>query len=321
MDNETVEPVELKEKLWKLYKLRDKLIKGYTEGRISREKYNRTNSAIKDRIKVYGGRLRENIQQEQRELYRHLTELNKKHEGNKVNEELYKSAHVKLDQKIRKIEHLLRDIEDDKGLYNFIKREKHAQHINEGKNKHKIATIGQIIVFLAFLAFIYWFIQGLMGVFYVDQQAVIQELNLSTDGIIEYEGDLWRLTFESEKKSVYEGKVRHISRNNEKGAPMMTHDILVTTGDYADEDKVQTIVKNHKFTWRSKTRKLSGNINLIHGIPANTSIYAEIEKIKSGNSVVIEGYEIQRIINLQNNGFWEDDGCNTLYITSVEIKE
>lgn len=180
-----------------------------------------------------------------------------------------------------------------------------------------IALFSAILTGFILAAFVYW----LIGVFYVDQQAVVEKLNLSKEGIVEYGGNLWRFNFESNKISKYEGKVRHISRNNERLAPMMTHDILVTSGDYADEQIVQTNVGNHHFTWRSRLQKPSGRINLIHAVPANTSIYNKIRDIRYGNNVVIEGYEISRITNLQDNIYWEDSGCNTLYITQVRIKE
>lgn len=307
---------ELREELLNLYKLEEKLKDDYIDGRISLGRYNRIKPSIGEKIAVYEKRLKENLLQEKIRLHQNLRELNKKHRDKKLEDKLYESAYIKLNKEIKGIEQLLEETRQDRGIHSYIRREEDVRSLERKKGKYKTTLTSWVILLLIIAVLTYSF----TGIFYVDQRAIMERLNLSEDGLLEYEGDQWRITFESNRESIYEGKVRHISRNNEKSAPMMTHDILVTSGEYADENKVQTSVRNHYFTWRSKIRRPSGKINLIHGVPANISIYDKIEKIEYGNDVLIEGYEIERITNLQNKWYWKDRGCNTLYITNVEIR-
>jgi hypothetical protein len=66
---------------------------------------------------------------------------------------------------------------------------------------------------------------------------------ISTDGIY------WTIDFEGEGTSKYVGSVRHVSPIRENGMRILTHDILVTSGDYADPDVVGVSVFNHRFRW------------------------------------------------------------------------
>ncbi len=182
---------------------------------------------------------------------------------------------------------------------------------------YKPNRLRQVLFLLVLAVAVY----GVFEFLHIDQPTVISGMSVSQDRVIEYDGSRWRMTFESEEKSIYVGKIRHISRNNERKLPVMTHDLLVTSGDFTEEDKVKTIVIHHVLVWRGMINKPSGRINLIHAIPADISIYRKIEKIGYGTIAEIEGYEVKRITSLQDNGYWKDKGCSTLYVTRVEIKE
>ncbi|MEA1924609.1 MAG: hypothetical protein U9M95_01940 [Candidatus Altiarchaeota archaeon] len=104
--------------------------------------------------------------------------------------------------------------------------------------------------------------------------------------------------------------------------PLLTHDVLVTSGDYADEGKVEVgfriVGGKHGFYWKSGS-KPHGRINLIHAIPANTSIYDSLDEIEYGSRVSIKGFEVAVLTNLESGRYWSDMGCNTLYVTRVGI--
>ena len=134
----------------------------------------------------------------------------------------------------------------------------------------------------------------------------------------------WKVTYESQRPSAYTGLVRHISPFRMDRFPMLTHDILVTSGDFANSDLVRTSVSNHHFFWRSKSSAHpTGKINLIHAVPENEDVYTQLLSLRKGDQVTITGKEILKIDSLapdgQNEGWWQDAGCNTLLIQYVQI--
>jgi hypothetical protein len=134
----------------------------------------------------------------------------------------------------------------------------------------------------------------------------------------------WKVQFEGIGDSKYIGTVRHVSPIRIEEFAILTHDILVTTGDFANPDIVSTNVIDHKFFWKSQNASSpSGSINLIHALPANKSIYQQLLDIHKWDTVRITGREIFTINAYQVDetllGTWLDTGCNTLLVESVTI--
>jgi hypothetical protein len=107
---------------------------------------------------------------------------------------------------------------------------------------------------------------------------------------------------------------------------VLTHDILVASGDYADRRLVRTSVINHHFTWRATTdTPPEGRINLLHAVPADEEIYEQLLTIRRGDEVTIGGREILAIRTYDHAGHylgkWEDAGCNTLLVELVRIND
>ena len=133
----------------------------------------------------------------------------------------------------------------------------------------------------------------------------------------------WRIVYESQTDTTFEGKVRHISVNRIKKIPFLTHDILITSGDYADPDLVFTSVTNHHYFWKSRTNAYpKGTINLLHVIPENEEIYHQLLKIRTGDSVTVSGREILKIDAFNDQGeslgWWKDAGCNTTLVKKIQ---
>lgn len=134
----------------------------------------------------------------------------------------------------------------------------------------------------------------------------------------------WKVLYERAGVSTFAGKVRHTSVIRQRQFPMLSHDILVTSGDFADPDKVRTSVANHRFVWRSRNEAYpQGRINLLHTVPASEAIHQQLREIRSGQEVIIEGREILKIdvytADGTYKGTWQDAGCNTLVVTAVTI--
>lgn len=134
----------------------------------------------------------------------------------------------------------------------------------------------------------------------------------------------WEVQFEGIGESKYIGTVRHAAPIRIQEFSILTHDILVTTGDFSNPDIVSTNVIDHKFFWKSPNVSTpSGSINLVHAVPVNKKIYQQLLEIHKWDTVRITGREIYSIEAYQSDenflGTWTDAGCNTLLVESVTI--
>lgn len=135
----------------------------------------------------------------------------------------------------------------------------------------------------------------------------------------------WKISFENQKTVTFSGRVRHVNPIRESAFPILTHDILVTSGDYANPALVDTRVTNHHFIWRSLINSQpQGTINLLHIVPADERIFEALLSVQSGKQVSITGREILRIDGYNQEAqlisWWQDTGCNTILVTVVEEK-
>ncbi|PIZ42088.1 MAG: hypothetical protein COY42_18220 [Armatimonadetes bacterium CG_4_10_14_0_8_um_filter_66_14] len=78
------------------------------------------------------------------------------------------------------------------------------------------------------------------------------------------------------------------------------------------------------FTWGSrKTAHPRGRINLLHTVPPTRDVCDQLRRLRNDDEVTIRGWEVEAVVafDLQGNqvGRWEDMGCNTLLVDSVEI--
>jgi hypothetical protein len=132
----------------------------------------------------------------------------------------------------------------------------------------------------------------------------------------------WQVAYEKPGNSQFHGLVRHISPIRIEQMPILTHDVLITSGDYSDSDLVSTSVIDHHFFWRSATTAHpQGTINLLHTVPRDRSIYEALLKIHTGDTVTITGREILKIDAYDHLGkllmWWADSGCNSLRVDDV----
>jgi hypothetical protein len=172
------------------------------------------------------------------------------------------------------------------------------------------------------VAFIYFRVNtsffGLVGADFDDLSISNSYENIAAEDVY------WEIQFEGVGQSKYIGVVRHVGPIRISEFRILTHDILVTTADFANPDIVDANVVDHKFFWKSSTAETpSGSINLIHALPANKEVYQDLLRIQSWNTVKITGREIYTVKAYQADGTflgtWQDTGCNTLLVDSVSI--
>ncbi len=135
---------------------------------------------------------------------------------------------------------------------------------------------------------------------------------------------VWKMTYEKPVDSHFAGLVRYISVDRVDMFSILSHDVLLTTGDYANSSLVSTFVDNHHFSWRStSTVSPNGTINLLHIVPVSKDIYQKLIKIKNGDRVAMGGHEIFKIDYYDKSGafkgYWSDTGCNSIVVSSVDF--
>ncbi|MBN1579875.1 MAG: tetratricopeptide repeat protein [Anaerolineae bacterium] len=141
---------------------------------------------------------------------------------------------------------------------------------------------------------------------------------------IQSDEQTWKIVYENTEDSRFAGLVRHASLIRFDRVPFLTHDILVTSGDYADPERVKTSVIDHHFLWRSPDlARPEGAINLLHTMAVSQDIYRQLLQVRTQDRVAIVGREILRVEVYDRNGVylgdWHDTGCNTLLVRSIEI--
>ena len=141
--------------------------------------------------------------------------------------------------------------------------------------------------------------------------------------IVGEDGRSWQVIFQWPWDSTFEGSVRHVSLWNDASMPFMSHDILVTSGGFADGSRVSTSVRNHHYFYSYKGERPDGEISLLHIFPASQEVLGDLMAIELGDSVRIEGREIF-LINVfdgagNKKGFFTDTGCNTILVTGVTV--
>ena len=137
------------------------------------------------------------------------------------------------------------------------------------------------------------------------------------------DGHTWEVTYELPIDSTFSGVVRHTSLWYDPSAPFMSHDILITNGDFSSPEFVDVSVMGHKFFYHWNDTPPSGTINLLHIFPATAEIFDQLKQIKKWNNVSIRGREILKIDKYDSDGqylgYMMDAGCNTILVTSVAI--
>ena len=142
--------------------------------------------------------------------------------------------------------------------------------------------------------------------------------------ITEPHGAFWIIAYESDEEMSFSGIVGYTTPINEQNFAILTHDILITNGDFSNPFIIEIKVAEHRYHWISwHVPQPSGSISLLHAIPMNEKISQQLQSIRTGDAVVIKGYDIYRVESFDPRGnylsYWQDDGCNTLLISDISV--
>ncbi len=259
---------------------------------------------------------------EKRTILTKILSLDPTHQGalrylKKLDQELSKNPQAAVTQSPSNVKHALKQEKTTsrtRGIFSFFL----------GWTTSLPPSCGFIVLFVIIVAGAFFYFRvntslfGLVGTDF-DQLVISNSYEL-----ISAEDMYWEVQFEGIGESKYIGTVRHAAPIRINEFRILTHNILVTTADFANPDIVSTSVIDNKFVWKStKTDSPTGSINLIHAIPSTKAIYQELLKIQPWDIVKITGREIYTVKAFQTDenflGTWLDTGCNTLLVESVSI--
>lgn len=122
-----------------------------------------------------------------------------------------------------------------------------------------------------------------------------------TNGSISYKKVVYNADWGGLK--TYKGDIRYIGRAYDSAAPIITHDAVITTGDFSDPSLVYVSkITNGRMYWRAE-KQPQGTLIVLHFIPANKSVHDKLKRLKTGDKVSLFGREEidSRITSSDNN--------------------
>lgn len=111
--------------------------------------------------------------------------------------------------------------------------------------------------------------------------------DIKVDGAIIHKGEKYQSDWGGVEK--VEGFVRRKDRHFDSNMPILTYDIVLTSGDYNDANLV-TITHNGggNYSWRYKN-KPTGTIVIYHTVPSSLVAQSKLDEIEQGEWVTIVG--------------------------------
>ena len=103
---------------------------------------------------------------------------------------------------------------------------------------------------------------------------------------LSYNGQAFYSDWTDDLKSI-SGHVRRIDRHYDKNIPIITYDLVITSGDFSDPDLVTIKHKGDgNYRWSSE-KQPSGSIVFYHAIPNNIQSQRKLDSLNEGDSVTI----------------------------------
>lgn len=107
---------------------------------------------------------------------------------------------------------------------------------------------------------------------------------------VEHEGLVY--TAQWGEPTEYQGDLRVLSRAYHRAAPFITHEAVVTTGQFSNPEIVNVSpIRQGSMVWTAKVQP-QGTLIVLHFIPANHEVLASLQSLDSGDRAILEGREI-----------------------------
>ncbi len=157
--------------------------------------------------------------------------------------------------------------------------------------KSLLSFVGVVLLAGAFL--LYWYRHDLFPPAAAD---IVAEVSEGPDGQLVYRGQTYQATFVVEQE--IEGTVNQIETTFYPRMPVVTHGLLLVTGEYNDPSLVRiSPFENHQVLVEPLKTNLEGKATLVHLIAADAIALADIQKIKPGAYVVILGDVVEGLLS------------------------
>jgi len=107
---------------------------------------------------------------------------------------------------------------------------------------------------------------------------------------IQFQGNTFQSDW-SANPDIIEAYVRRIDRHYDENHPIITHDFVLTTGDYNDPNIVSLKHRgggNYYFSWKTRETP-KGSLIVYHLIPASAYVQGQINNIKTGDTIKLSG--------------------------------
>jgi hypothetical protein len=115
-------------------------------------------------------------------------------------------------------------------------------------------------------------------------ESIVSEMDF--DPQIMYQGESFHSDWATDTESI-KGYVRRVDRHYDENIPIVTFNLVITTGEFNDPDIVNVRYKGGgNYFWSSKTQP-EGSILFFHTVPNSMRSQSKLDKIKEGDSVEI----------------------------------
>jgi len=106
---------------------------------------------------------------------------------------------------------------------------------------------------------------------------------------IEYQGEKYRSDWGTNSEEIV-GYLRRKDRHYDENMPIVTYDIIITTGEFSNPEIVKITNKGGgSYYWRSKRRQPDGTLIVYHTVPATPIVQNKLDEIDEGESVTLVG--------------------------------
>ncbi len=151
-------------------------------------------------------------------------------------------------------------------------------------------------------------------------RSIAQATRIHVDeGTIEYGNAIYDVVWR--EPATFSGDIRYVGRAYTRYAPFITHDAVITTGEFSDPQIVEIApIKNGTTYWRAG-KQPDGTLVVLHFVPASVEIHDLLAGLETGETVTIAGkLEDDGTITGPHGGYLKlmHDNHKIILVTGVE---
>ena len=138
------------------------------------------------------------------------------------------------------------------------------------------------------------------------------------NGIVHVDSKTYEVNLEPDL--VYEGYVRLVKNNPVQNLPFITHEVLLTTGDFSDPSKV-SVSESGGMQWNKRDNVTGTHLNILM-IPEDTSVAERLTNGVSGEDVVFIGSKVVDATINADDGYpvFKSVGSPIFVVTGIIIQ-